>query len=213
MEHAETVVRATLRAAIGFAPGGASLPGRGVRELKLRPMRSLLLLLLWLALLAPVVLEAAEPAEAITLTAEEQHWEGDVWRGLGGVRILYQDIKISCDEMEFNRATQELLARGRVISIRARAASRRRAPLQPGQQDRPVRQRVRLPRSMYSFSGSLIEKIDETHYRVDDALFTTCGRDDPSRRGASAWKRALLEEEGFGRFTSSALRVQNFPVF
>ena len=177
-------------------------------------MRSLLLLLLWLVLLAPAILEAAEPSEAITLTAEEQHWEGDVWRGLGEVRILYQDIKISCDEMEFNRATQDLLARGRIIFDQG--PSRFTADelhYNLGTKTGLFVNGSGFLDPMYSFTGSLIEKIDETHYRVDDALFTTCGRDDPSPPWSFSVRRALLEEEGFGRFTSSALRVQNFPVF
>jgi LPS-assembly protein len=177
-------------------------------------MRFLRFLMLWLALLAPAVLEAAEPAEAITLTAEEQQWEGDVWRGLGGVRILYQDIKITCDEMEYNRATQDLLARGGIIFDQGPS----RFTADELHYNLGTKTGLFVNGSgffdpMYSFSGREIEKIDETHYRVDGALFTTCGRDDPSPPWSFSVKRALLEEEGFGRFTSSALRVQNFPVF
>jgi LPS-assembly protein len=177
-------------------------------------MRSLRFLLLWLALLGPVGLEAADAGEAITLTAEEQRWEGDVWRGLGGVRILYQDIKVECDEMEYNRATQDLVARGRIIFDQG--PSRFTADelhYNLGTKTGLFVNGSGFLDPMYSFSGSLIEKLDETHYRVDNALFTTCGRDDPSPPWSFSVRRALLEEEGFGRFTSTALRVQDFPVF
>ncbi|HPA81820.1 MAG TPA: LPS assembly protein LptD [Thermoanaerobaculales bacterium] len=177
-------------------------------------MRSLRFLLLWLALLAPVGLEAAEPGEAITLTAEEQRWEGDVWRGLGGVRILYQDIKVSCDEMEYNRATQDLLARGRIVFDQGPS----RFTADELHYNLGTKTGLFVNGSgffdpMYSFSGRLIEKLDATHYRVDGAQFTTCARDDESPPWSFSVKRALLEEEGFGRFTSTALRVQSFPVF
>lgn len=178
-------------------------------------MRFLRFLLLWLVPLAPAVaLEAAENGEAITLTAETQRWEGDVWRGLGDVRILYQDIKISCDEMEYNRTTQDLVARGRIIVDQG--PSRFTADelyYNLGTKTGLFVDATGYIDPMYSFSGSEIEKLDETHYRVDRAVFTTCERDDPSPPWSFSIRRALLEEEGFGRFHSSALRVQGFPVF
>ena len=75
------------------------------------PLRHLALT--FLLLLAATAATATENSEAINLTADEQRWEGDVWRGLGGVRILYQDIQVECDEMEYNRVTMDLVARGR----------------------------------------------------------------------------------------------------
>jgi LPS-assembly protein len=65
---------------------------------------------------------------------------------------------------------------------------------------------------MYSFTGREIEKLDETHYRLDRATFTTCSTD-----GRPPWsfhvRSAIIEEEGLGRFKSVAMRVQGVPVF
>ncbi len=65
---------------------------------------------------------------------------------------------------------------------------------------------------MYTFSGRTIEKLDETHYRIDHATFTTCTTD-----GRPPWSfsvaKATVEEEGLGRFKSVAMRVQGVPVF
>jgi LPS-assembly protein len=66
---------------------------------------------------------------------------------------------------------------------------------------------------MYSFSGRSIEKLDETHYRVDRAVFTTCDQDDGHPPWSFHLRKALLEQEGYGRFTSSAVKIQGFPVF
>ena len=66
-------------------------------------------------LLLPTAAEAADDVQAINLSAVEQHWVGDTWRGVGDVLILYQDIKVRCDEIEYNRVTRDLVARGSVI--------------------------------------------------------------------------------------------------
>jgi LPS-assembly protein len=178
-------------------------------------MRSLRFLLLWLVVLAPgAVLEAADNGEAITLTAESQRWEGDVWRGLGDVRILYQDIKISCDEMEYNRVTQDLVARGRIVVDQGPSRiTAEELYYNLGTKTGLFINGTGYIDPMYSFSGSEIEKLDETRYRIDKAVFTTCERGDPSPPWSFSIRRALLEEEGFGRFHSSAIRVQGFPVF
>ena len=178
-------------------------------------MRSLRLLLLWLLVFVPVAdLEAADADESITLVAEEQRWEGDVWQGLGEVRILYQDIKITCDEMEYNRVTQDLVAHGRVIVDQG--PSRFTADelhYNLGTKTGLFVNGTGYVDPMYSFSGREIEKLDATRYRIDGAVFTTCARDDPSPPWSFSIRRALLEEEGFGRFHDTALRVQGFPVF
>jgi LPS-assembly protein len=178
-------------------------------------MRSLRLLLLGLLLIVPAaILEAADTPDSITLIAEEQQWEGDVWRGLGDVKILYQDIKITCDEMEYNRITQDLVAHGRIIVDQG--PSRFTADelhYNLGTKAGLFINGTGYVDPMYSFSGREIEKIDETHYRIDGAVFTTCARDDPSPPWSFSIRRAFLEEEGFGRFHSSAIRIQNFPVF
>jgi LPS-assembly protein len=150
----------------------------------------------------------------INLTAEEQRWEGDVWRGLGSVRILYQDVKIQCDEMEYNRLSQDLVARGRVILDQGPS----RFTADELHYNLGTKTGLFLNASgfidpMYSFSGREIEKIDDTHYRIDGAVFTTCEHDDPRPPWSFTIKRALLEEEGLGRFHSTAFRVQGVPVF
>jgi LPS-assembly protein len=65
---------------------------------------------------------------------------------------------------------------------------------------------------MYTFTGREIEKLDETHYRIDRATFTTCQTD-----GKPPWslhvRKAKVEQEGLGHFSSSAMKVRGVPVF
>ena len=178
-------------------------------------MGRLRILLLCLAALLPgAVSGAAENDDKITLIAQEQVWEGDVWRGVGEVRILYQDVTITCDALEYNRLTQDLVARGRVVVDQGPS----RFAADEAHYNLDTKTGVFLDATayidpMYTFSGAQIEKLDETRYRVDRATFTTCTSDDDSPPWSFSFRRALLEEEGFGRFHSTALKVQGFPVF
>ena len=58
---------------------------------------------------------AAELEERVVLTAENQQATEDTWHGEGGVHVLYQDIEIHCDELDYVRSTGNLVARGNVV--------------------------------------------------------------------------------------------------
>jgi len=178
-------------------------------------MRTPWKILLWLLLAASAPVGATDPeGSAINFFADEQRVEGDLWRGIGNVKILYQDISIQCDEMEFNRETQDLVARGNVILDQGPSrftAAELHYNLETKTGLFVDGKAFMSP--MYSFSGELIEKLDETHYRVDRAVFTTCESDDPSPPWSFRIRRALLKEEGLGRFTHMSVRIQNVPVF
>ena len=115
--------------------------------------------------------------------------------------------------MEYDRATGDLVARGHVIVDRGPSrftADRARFNLQT--KTGIFINATAYIDPMYTFTGREIEKLDETHYRIDHATFTTCSTD-----GRSPWsfsvRSALVEEEGLGRFKSTALKVQGVPVF
>jgi len=172
------------------------------------------MLLLVLLFIAPVAAEEGEAGGPINLFADEQRWEGEVWRGLGSVRILYQDIKIQCDEMEYNRVTQDLVARGNIIVDQGPSRiTAEELYYNLGTKTGLFIDAAGFIDPMYSFSGREIEKIDEFRYRIDGAFFTTCARDDKRPPWSFTIKRALLREEGVAKFTSTALRVQGVPVF
>lgn len=171
---------------------------------------------LLLALLATGVAAAAAPDAdkgPVRLSAVNQYWDHDLWRGEGGVQVLYQDVEIRCQTLEYNRATMDVVATGEVVVDQGPArftADELHYNLRT-KTGLFVNGSGEIP-PYYSFTGAMIEKLDATHYRIDDATFTAC---EPQPR--PPWhfriRRALIEEEGYGRFHNPTLNVKGVPVF
>ena len=156
---------------------------------------------------------AADDEERVVLLAETQLGTADGWHGEGDVQIIYQDIDIRCDVADWNRATGEVVARGNVILDRGPSrftADEARFNIQT--KTGTFFNATAFIDPMYTFTGREIEKLDETHYRIDHATFTTCATD-----GRPPWsfhvRKAKVEQEGLGRFSSSAMKVRGVPVF
>jgi len=155
---------------------------------------------------------AGNEEQRISVSAIDQEWVDEVWRGIGQVQILYQDIKIRCDEMELDRTTMDLSARGNVVldqGPRRLSADEmhynlrdKTGVLTNAQADAPP---------YYHVSGTVIEKIDETRFRLEQAKFTTC-EVEPRPPWMFKAKRALIEEEGYGYFWGTTLRVKDVPL-
>lgn len=153
---------------------------------------------------------------ALRMTADQQdcHQEDDVCLWTGNVKIYYQDVTLASDEVLYNGATMDLVARGNVVVDQG--PSRFTAD----ELHYNLRSKTGLFTNasgfvspMYTFSGRSIEKLDETRYRVDKAVFTTCEDDTKYPPWSFHLKKALIEVEGYGRFTSSAVKIQGVPVF
>jgi LPS-assembly protein len=163
--------------------------------------------------MAPMLGNAADPKDAYKLTADNQEYvEETFWRGSGNVKVQYQDISISCDEMELNLVTRELTARGSVILDQGTTrftASELRYDLR-SKTGLFTDATAESPPSYY-FTGAELEKLDDTHYRLKDATFTSCGTDDKP-----PWKfkirSALIEDQGYGRFKGTSFHVKGAPV-
>ena len=56
---------------------------------------------------------AADEEDRVVLHAETQRGTADGWHGEGDVQIIFQDIDLRCDTADWNRATGEVVARGR----------------------------------------------------------------------------------------------------
>lgn len=156
---------------------------------------------------------AAEQEERVVLHAEKQLGTAEGWHGEGGVQIIYQDIEIRCDEADWNRSTGEVVARGNVILDRGPSRfTADEAHFNIQTKTGTFFNATAFIDPMYSFTGREIEKLDETHYIIDRATFTTCTTD-----GKPPWsfnvRRAKVEQEGLGRFSSSAMKIKGVPVF
>ena len=171
------------------------------------------ILLVVLVLLFVVGAATAAEDERVVLKAEIQNATADIWHGEGSVHILYQDIEIHCDEVDYDNSSGDLVARGNVIVDRGPS----RFTAEEARFNLKAKTGIFINATayidpMYTFTGREIEKLDETHYRVDHATFTTCSTD-----GHPPWsfhvRSAMVEEEGMGRFKSTAMRVKGVPVF
>jgi LPS-assembly protein len=159
------------------------------------------------------VARAADEEERVVLHAESQTATAEGWHGEGEVQILYQDIDIRCDTADYSRSTGEVVATGNVVLDRGPSrftADEARFNIET--KTGVFYNATAFIDPMYTFTGREIEKLDETHYRIDRATFTTCQTD-----GKPPWsfhvRKAKVEQEGLGHFSSSAMKVRGVPVF
>ncbi len=161
---------------------------------------------------------ASRPVQdgALRMTADQQDCQEEeslcLWTG--NVKIYYQDVTLACDEVLYNGSSMDLVARGNVVVDQG--PSRFTAD----ELHYNLRSKTGLflnatgfVSPMYTFSGQSIEKLDETRYRVDRAVFTTCDDDTRHPPWSFHLKKANLQVEGYGRFTSSTVKIQGVPVF
>ena len=73
------------------------------------------MLLVVSVLLLVIGASTAADDERVVLKAEIQNATADSWHGEGSVHILYQDIEIHCDEVDYDRSSGDLVAHGNVI--------------------------------------------------------------------------------------------------
>jgi len=159
---------------------------------------------------------AVSPAEQVTINAAQQQWVQDqLWCAQGDVHLQYQDISLRCDEVEVDLKTMHLHAEGNVILDQGQTR------MTCTHMEFDLQKKVGtlydvdafLPPT-YHFRGKEMEKLDETHFRFHEGLFTSCEIPD---KGAPAWSiqvsDAVVELEGYGHFKNASLRAGKVPVF
>lgn len=144
----------------------------------------------------------------------QQMIEEQIWCALGDVQIAYQDIKLRCDELTLDLETMKVQATGNVVLDQGTSR------MSCSRLDFDLRAKTGtlydvdafLP-PVYHFRGKELEKLDETHYRFHDGMFTSCSLE----KGAPPWsidvRDAWVELEGYGHFHGAALKVKGVPVF
>lgn len=152
--------------------------------------------------------------DTVTLRAMHQQWVAeDFWCGIGDVEVLYQDVKLRCDEVEVDLAEMTLSAQGNVVldqgdtrltSDRLEFDLRRKV-------GRFFNVEAFFPPS-YHFKGEELEKLDPTHYRFVRGTFTSCTLGAESPPWQMDVREAVVEMEGYGHFRGVALKVRGVPV-
>jgi len=178
---------------------------------------------LWCAGVAALALAIAHPAGAaaplegtVTLHARTQQWVQElVWCGSGEVEVKYQDVTLKCDDVEVDVRTMHVEARGnvtfdqgetRLACDRLSFDLERKVGIMYGVKGY-------FPPS-YHFRGAELEKLDETHWRLHEGVFSSCNLD---AEDAPPWsidvRDAIMEIEGYGHFRGVALRTNGVPFF
>lgn len=155
------------------------------------------------------------PPQTISLQATHQQMVEDQFIcAQGNVRISYQDIRLQCDVIELDQKTMVVKASGNVVLDQAgtRMACDRLEFDLVKKTGTLYKVDAFLPPT-YSFRGAELEKLDETHYRFHDGVFTSCSLTDDSPPWSIEISDATVEQEGYGHFRGVSLRVQGVPVF
>lgn len=172
----------------------------------------------WLALAVVLVGVATaagqEAGQPYLLRADSQEWVEDVlWQGEGNVRVSYQDITIQCDRIRLDLASGDVEADGNVILDQgpSRLSADRLLYNLRSKTGRLIQAKGRVAPEYY-ITGSEIAKLDETRYRLDDATFTSCEQETRPPWELRA-RKAVVEEEGYGRFWGTSVWVKGAPIF
>lgn len=141
-----------------------------------------------------------------------QVWKGDIWSAEEEVFISYQDVRIQCDRIQMNKLSGDIEAEGHVVLDQGpsrMSAESLRYNLKT-KQGTFVHASGNAPPS-FSFTGDIIERVDERHYRITNGTFTSCEAED-----RPPWdlhlREALIEDDGYGRFKGVAFRIKRVPV-
>lgn len=163
---------------------------------------------------------AAQPPrrDAISLQAASQQWIAEtLWCGVGNVEIHYQDVALRCDEVEVDQTTMLVRARGNVVLDQGPtriACDRLEFSLQT--KTGTLHQVEAFFPPSFSLRATLVEKLDETHYRFERGIFTSCPTGGEETSYDPAWsieaRTGRIELEGYGHFAGASLKVRGLPV-
>lgn len=177
---------------------------------------------------------SATPGEQATLEAKQQRQVGQIFYADGDVDVRYQNTRLRADHVEYNEATQVVVARGHVQldyltqhleatdaryelatgrgtfhSVRATFAVQRRPPAPPREVNAMMRQPTQTllisPNPIY-FEADEAERVDENTYVVHHSWMTVCDPDKPT------WKFYTSKATVYIK-TSIRLENGNFRLF
>ncbi len=173
-------------------------------------------------------------AEQAILEAKQQRQVGQIYYADGDVDVRYQNTRLRADHVEYNEATQVIIARGHVQldyltqhleatdaryelatgrgtfhNVRATFAVQRRPPAPPREVNAMMRQPTQTlllsPNPIY-FEAEEAERIDENTYIVHHSWMTVCDPDKPT------WKFYTSKATVYIK-TSIRLENGNFRLF
>jgi LPS-assembly protein len=160
----------------------------------------------------------------VELKAKQQRREGDVYYADGDVDIVYQNLRLRADHVEYNTSTGDALARGHVqfeVDTQHFEAQEARYNVRTGRGSfRRVRGSIRVERrpnpavllsqNPLSFQAREVERQDESTYKLRGAWVTICTPEKP------LWKfyapRATVKLLRTVRMEGASFRLLQVPV-
>ena len=134
----------------------------------------------------------------------------------GNVEIKREDTTLKANEVRFNRATQEVEAKGKVTlddpewKVKSADSIRMNIEQETGEIHNGD---LFLEQGHISISGRRFEKFGGQTYHVDDGFFTTCF----CESGAPSWKffaeQMDLTLDGMGTIKNGYFYIMDVPVF
>lgn len=194
------------------APRLPPAPWAGAPKVRVRPS--------FLVLAGPLLFAAAAPAQppppqTLSLLAENQQWvQETLWRGSGNVELHYQDITLRCAEVEVDQKTMTVRARGQVVLDQGPtrlACDRLEFDLE--RKTGTLHEVEAFFPPSYSLRAAVVEKLDETRYRFERGIFTSCpigGESEPPWTIEA--REGRVELEGYGHFVGASLKARGVPV-
>lgn len=179
----------------------------------------LLVLLMTVGCVAPVTVEARSRVvtmgEPVYLEADElsYHYDQDLYQASGNVRLTQGELEVSSEQMQWNRGTGEVEARGNVQFLSATETLTGSAAcynLITGS-GRVEQGYFFLHEDNLHVRGSTIEQLGEDEYRITAGTLTTCDGDTPAWKfGAS---RIDVTMGGYARARNTLFYLKDIPAF
>jgi LPS-assembly protein len=188
-----------------------------------------------------VPLDLRNSDRTLSIHADSQERGKDVSRLRGHVQMTYRGMKLTADEVTYNEASGEIVARGHVLFIDPRshivadevhynirteagwfskalgyAHTRPRARPNTPASENPYyiqtdRSKVLYTENPLYFRGEEIERVDEDTYTVRHGRFTTCDCENKGWSFSASEARVELDDKAIAR--GSVIRFLGVPIF
>ncbi|MCB9377442.1 MAG: LPS-assembly protein LptD [Holophagales bacterium] len=131
----------------------------------------------------------------------------------GGVEIRYKDMKITAQHLVLHRDQMTVEAEGEVVFDRGPdRIGAQRVDLDLVTQTGTFWEGTAYVDPDYYFSGSVISKVGENDYEVQDGVLTSC-TGDPTPDWSFRMSRAKVTMGGYARIKHATMRVKKLPIF
>ena len=136
----------------------------------------------------PISLETKNAGKEVSVTADSQQKDQDIYHLRGHVHIVYEDMRVTADEASFDAASEDVIARGHVVlddpmSHLTAEEIHYNLRTQKGwfsngvgyvHAKGPPRPRVLKTQNPFYISGETVDRLNEHTYIVNHGTMTSC---------------------------------------